>query len=285
MGLLKIKAMVCGLLLCGQVVAQQECVSLRIVHTNDTHSCVMPIHPNTADTTQANKGGFLRRVVVLKELREEAPDLLLFDCGDFSQGSAYYNLYKGEVEVKLMNAMRYDAATIGNHEFDFGMENLARIYRMAEFPIVCSNYGVQGTCLEGLVKPYVVLRRKGLKIGVMGLGPKLEGLVTKANYEGITYEDPIVAANRVAAVLKEDEGCDVVICLSHLGWNIDGVDDSELVPESRHIDIVLGGHSHSYFEQPEVVNNADGKPVYCNQMGKNGRYVGTLTLDFAPLSE
>ena len=283
--LLKIKVVACGLLLCGQVIAQQESVRIKVVHTNDTHSCVMPIHPNSADTAQADKGGFLRRVAVLKELRKEDPDLLLFDCGDFSQGSAYYNLYKGEVEIKLMNVMRYDAATIGNHEFDCGLENLARIYRIAEFPIVCANYDVKGTCLEDCVKPFVVLHRKGLKIGVLGLGANLEGLVAQANYEGVGFEDPIAVANKVATYLKEEERCDVVICLSHLGWEIDGVDDSELIPQSRHIDIVLGGHSHSYFEQPVVMNNADGKPVYCNQMGKNARYVGTLTLEFTPFAE
>lgn len=264
------------------VLSQDETVSLRIVHTNDTHSCVMPINPNASDTAQANKGGFVRRVALLNKLRTDDPDLLLFDSGDFSQGSAYYNLYKGEVEIKLMNAMRYDAATIGNHEFDFGLDNMARIFRMAEFPIVCANYDVAGTVLEGLVKPYIIVERKGVRIGVFGLGVKLEGLVTADNYKGVSYKEPIAVADSVAQFLKHDEACDLVVCLSHLGWDIEGIDDTELVAKTRNIDVVLGGHSHTYFKEPVVLKNADGEDVYCNQMGKNGRYVGTLTLELKP---
>ena len=258
-------------------------VELRIVHTNDTHSCVMPVSPHSSDTALADKGGFVRRAALVRDLRAEDNSLLLFDSGDFSQGSAYYNLYKGEVEVKLMNEMRYDAATIGNHEFDFGLENMARIFRMAGFPIVCANYHVEGTVLEGLVKPYVILERKGVKIGVFGLGTQLEGMVASENYTGVIYEDPITAANRVADILKHREHCDLVVCLSHLGWQIDGIDDSEVIPATRDIDIVLGGHSHTYMEHPEVVKNADGEYVYCNQMGKHGRYVGELSLQMLPV--
>lgn len=265
--------------------AQDAVPHIQVVHTNDTHSCVMPVNPNFSDTAQADKGGFVRRVALVKELRRKDPEMLLFDSGDFSQGSAYYNLYKGEVEVKLMNEMRYDAATLGNHEFDFGLENLKRILQMADFPFVCANYGFEGTVLEGMVKPYVVLNRKGLKVGVFGLGPKMEGLVSAENCKGVTYEDPIQAANRVAAHLKQTEHCDLVVCLSHLGWNIAGTDDAELIPATRNIDLVLGGHSHSYFEHPKMVKNAEGKEVVCNQMGKNGRYVGTLRLSFSAVSE
>lgn len=258
---------------------------LYILHTNDTHSCVMPVNPNSSDTALADKGGFVRRVALVRDLRVEHPDLLLFDSGDFSQGSAYYNLYKGEVEVKLMNDMKYDAVAIGNHELDFGLDNLARILRMAEFPVVCANYHVEGTVLEGLVKPYVVLERKGMKIGVFGLGTQLEGMVAYDNYKGVTYEDPITAAARVADELKHKEHCDVVVCLSHLGWGIDGTDDTELVPATSNIDVVLGGHSHTYFKQVEILKNKDGKPVYCSQMGKHGRYVGSLFLDMEEIDD
>ena len=233
--------------------AQDGEVELRIVHTNDTHSCVMPVNPNSSDTALADKGGFVRRATLVRDLRAEDPDLLLFDSGDFSQGSAYYNLYKGDVEVKLMNEMRYDAATIGNHEFDFGLDNMARIFREAAFPIVCANYHFEGTVLEGLVRPYVILERKGVKVGVFGLGTQLEGMVASENYKGVTYEDPVTAANLVSA--------------------------------TRHIDIVLGGHSHTYFEHPEVLKNADGEDVYCNQMGKHGRYVGMLLLEMSPTGD
>ena len=146
---------------------------LFLVHTSDTHSCVEPISPNFNDKEQANKGGFIRRISLFKQLREQhAGEMLTFDCGDFSQGSVYYNLYKGEVEVKLMNQMQYDAVTIGNHEFDFGLENMARIFKMATFPIVCCNYDFTGTPCEGLVKPYIVLERNGLKIGIFGVAPQ-----------------------------------------------------------------------------------------------------------------
>ena len=265
--------------------AQDGEVELRIVHTNDTHSCVMPVNPNSSDTALADKGGFVRRAALVRDLRAEDPDLLLFDSGDFSQGSAYYNLYKGDVEVKLMNEMRYDAATIGNHELDFGLDNMARIFREATFPIVCANYHFEGTVLEGLVRPYVILERKGVKVGVFGLGTQLEGMVASENYKGVTYEDPVTAANRVADELKNKEHCDLVVCLSHLGWDIDGLDDTELVPATRYIDIVLGGHSHTYFEHPEVLKDADGEDVYCNQMGKHGRYVGMLLLEMSPTGD
>lgn len=255
---------------------------LWIVHTNDTHSCVMPINPLSSDTAQADKGGFLRRASFVRQMREEHPHLLLFDSGDFSQGSAYYNLYKGEVEVCLMNEMKYDAATIGNHEFDFGMDNMKRIFSMAQFPIVCANYDFSGTVLEGLVKPYVILEREGLRIGVFGLSPQMDGLVSAENYKGVKFEDPVSAAERVVGLLRGQEHCDVVICLSHLGWDIEGIDDVEVIPATRDIDVVLGGHSHTYFEHPEIVKNADGKDVICNQMGKNGRYVGVLHLHVDP---
>ena len=277
--------MACCVLAMVPTLAQAPAVSLKMVHTNDTHSCVLPISKHAADTAQADKGGFLRRAALLRGLRADDPELLLFDSGDFSQGSAFYNIYKGEVEVKLMNEMGYDAATLGNHEFDFGLDNLARLIRMAKFPFVCANYKVEGTPLAGLVKPYVVIARKGLRIGVTGLGADPDGLVAKANYGALVYEDPVASLNAVARQLREVEHCDLVVCLSHLGWGIDGVDDTEVVPQLHGVDVVLGGHSHTYFEQPRVLTDADGHNVYCNQMGKNGRYVGLLVLDMQPAAQ
>ena len=190
-----------------------------IVQTSDTHSCIEPISPNFSDTAQANKAGYMRRAALLERLRREYPtDLLLFDCGDFSQGSAYYNLFKGEVEVKLMNEMRYDACTIGNHEFDFGLENMARLFRMASFPIVCCNYDFRGTPVDGLVKPYIIIERAGVRVGVLGVAPQLEGLVAKQSYGNTRYTPPIQAAQPVVDRLRGEEHCDLVICLSHLGW-------------------------------------------------------------------
>lgn len=249
---------------------------LLILHTNDTHSCVMPLKTTLADTLQAGRGGFLRRLAMLGQERQKNPDLLLFDSGDFSQGSSYYSMFKGDVEVGLMNMMRYDAATIGNHEFDFGMENMARLFRMADFPIVCANYDFTGTCVEGLVKPYVVIRRNGVKIGVFGLSPKMKGLVSDKNCVGVKYLDPVKAAQKTADLLKNKEKCDLVVCISHLGWNIGGDDDVLMMKNTRNIDIVLGGHSHSYFKQEKWVKNLDGVSVPNDQNGKSGIFVGRL---------
>lgn len=254
---------------------------LEVLHTNDTHSCIMPLNPNLADTAVAGRGGFLRRVAMIKEERAKNPDLLLIDSGDFSQGSPFYTMFKGDVEIGLMNLMGYDAVTIGNHEFDFGLENMARIFKMAKFPVVCANYDFTGTCVEGLVKPYVIIKRNGLKIGLFGLSPQLEGLVDLSKCKGVTYLDPIEVGNRVAAELKHDKKCDVVICVSHLGWlRPDEMGDQKLLASSKDIDLVLGGHSHSYFKALRYVNNADGKAVPVDQNGKNAMYVGKLTLSF-----
>ena len=252
---------------------------LLILHTNDTHSCVMPLKTTLADTLQAGRGGFLRRLAMLGQERQKNPDLLLFDSGDFSQGSSYYSMFKGDVEVGLMNMMRYDAATIGNHEFDFGMENMARLFRMADFPIVCANYDFTGTCVEGLVKPYVVIRRNGVKIGVFGLSPKMKGLVSDKNCVGVKYLDPVKAAQKTADLLKNKEKCDLVVCISHLGWNIGGDDDVLMMKNTRNIDIVLGGHSHSYFKQEKWVKNLDGVSVPNDQTGKSGIFVGRLEVE------
>lgn len=254
---------------------------LEVLHTNDTHSCIMPLNPNLADTAVAGRGGFLRRVAMIKEERAKNPDLLLIDSGDFSQGSPFYTMFKGDVEIGLMNLMGYDAVTIGNHEFDFGLENMARIFKMAKFPVVCANYDFTGTCVEGLVKPYVIIKRNDLKIGLFGLSPQLEGLVDLSKCKGVTYLDPVEVGNRVAAELKHDKKCDVVICVSHLGWlRPDEMGDQKLLASSKDIDLVLGGHSHSYFKDLRYVNNAEGKAVPVDQNGKNAMYVGKLTLSF-----
>ena len=261
-------------------VSAQKGKQLTILHTNDTHSTIQPLKENLADTMKAGRAGFLRRIAMIKEERQKDPELLLFDSGDFSQGSAYYTLFKGDVEIGLMNRMGYDCSTIGNHEFDFGMENMARLFKMANFPIVCSNYDFTGTILEGLVKPYIILRRKGIKIGVFALDPKMEGLVFAKNCQGIKYLDPIEVANEMAFKLKHKEKCDLVICVSHLGWEpITQMGDPMMISHSRNIDIVLGGHSHSYFLNPQVVKDADGKDVPVDQNGKHAIFVGKLVLN------
>lgn len=258
---------------------QAQDKQLLILHTNDTHSCILPLKETLADTMIAGRAGYLRRVALVKEERAREPELLLFDSGDFSQGSPYYTLYKGDVEVDLMNQMHYDAATIGNHEFDFGLENMARIFRRAEFPIVCANYDFTGTPCEGIVKPYVILKRKGVKIGVFGLAPELDGLVEKSNSEGVRFLNPVEVANQVAKELKEKKKCDLVICLSHLGWTDDPYGDKAVMAQTRNIDLFLGGHSHTYLENLEWVQNLDGKMIGNDQNGKHAVWVGRLILD------
>lgn len=261
-------------------VAAQQSVGLNILQTSDTHSRIEPISPHAADQS-AGKGGVLRRVAFVEHYRAEHPGVLLFDCGDISQGTPYYNMFKGELEVKMMNLMKYDAMTIGNHEFDFGLENMARLFRLASFPVVCANYDVSGTVLEGLVKPYVVLQREGLRIGVFGLSPRLEGLVQASNCQGVVYRDPIAAACETVEILRGREHCDVVICLSHLGMlgvasEVPG--DEALATGTSGIDVILGGHSHTFMEHPAVLVNAEGREVPVMHTGKNGVYVGELKL-------
>ena len=252
---------------------------LVILHTNDTHSAILPLNSQLPDTMKAGRAGFLRRIAMLKEERQKDPDLLLFDSGDFSQGSAYYTMFKGDVEVGLMNQMGYDAVTIGNHEFDFGLDNMARLFRMATFPVVCTNYDFTGTPCEGLVKPYVILKRHGVKIGVFALAPKMEGLVAAKNSVGVKYLDPASVALETATMLKRQMKCDMVICVSHLGWSSGrGQDDQYMISSSRDIDLVLGGHTHTYFSELEYVNNLDGRPVPVDQNGKNAIFVGRMVV-------
>lgn len=278
---MKKRWLIWGLFLSGMCpLTAQQMHELNILQTSDTHSRIEPVSLGAADA-YAGMGGAARRVALISKYRAEHSDVLLFDCGDISQGSPYYNLFKGELEVKLMNLMKYDAMTIGNHEFDFGMENMARLFRLADFPIVCANYEVTGTVLEGLVKPYVVLEREGLRIGVFGLSPQLAGLVQASNCEGVVYKDPVTVARKVVKILREDEHCDVVICLSHLGML--GIDseipgDEALVSGTSGIDLVLGGHSHTFMEYPAMLQNAEGRDVPVMHTGKNGIFVGELKL-------
>lgn len=262
-------------------ISAQHLEKLYIFHTNDTHSTVDPISVNDADKDLAGKGGFVRRATLIKQLREKygKDRMLLFDSGDFSQGSPYYNIFKGEAEIELMNAMEYDACTIGNHEFDYGLDNMARIFRKASFPVVSTNYCFKNTSLDGIVKPYVILYRDGLRIGVLGVGPELDGLVYREYYGKVVYTDPVKAVNKMAAFLKTKKHCDLVICLSHLGWQ-GNMSDETLIAQTRNIDVVLGGHSHSYFDKPLFYKNLDGEMIPVQQMGKYGRYLGWITFDF-----
>lgn len=270
-------AMFLVLLMTGSAMAQND-KQIVILHSNDTHSCIYPLNVNLADTALAGRGGYLRRAAFVEQQRKQYPNLLLIDSGDFSQGSPYYTLNKGEVEVGLMNIMGYDAATIGNHEFDFGLENMARIFRMANFPILCSNYDFTGTPVEGTVKPWTIIKRDGVKIGLFALDPKLIGLVDTAKCQGVKYLDPVAKANEMATLLKAKK-CDLVICVSHLGWDKVDMNDQIMIAGSRGIDLVLGGHSHTYMKQLEYVKDLDGKMVPVDQNGKHGLWIGKMLLN------
>ena len=256
--------------------AQQK--QLHILHTSDTHSRIEPIDLQAADPN-AGMGGIVRRASLLKAYRQQHPEVLLLDCGDFSQGTPYYNMFQGELEIKAMNLMGYDVMTIGNHEFDFGLDNMARLYQLATFPVVCANYAVTGTVLEGLVHPYVVLEREGVRIGILGVSPKLDGLVQADKCAGLIYSDPVAAAQQAVDLLRGKEGCDVVICLSHLGIlktdeeDVNGEFDNTLARRTHGIDLILGGHTHTYMDEARWYENAEGKQVPVMHIGKSGVFL------------
>lgn len=247
---------------------------LTILHTNDTHSQVEP----KAD----GRGGYARRMGIIRQERLEDSNLLLLDAGDFCQGTPYFNFFHGRVELDAMNRMGYDAATLGNHEFDNGLDTLAAVLRTAKFPIVCANYDFTGTALEGLVKPYTIIRRGGLKIGIFGLGCDPKGLIADKNFLPAVYLHPYTIAQQTADELRKKH-CDIVICLSHLGTEAkakDEVCDVEMVAKTRGIDVVIGGHTHKLYDNLRV-ENMDGDSIPICQMAKSGVYLGKIVLDLS----
>lgn len=250
---------------------------LTILHTNDTHS---QIEPKAND-----QGGYARRMGLIEKEREADKNLLLLDAGDFCQGTPYFNFYHGRIELDAMNRMGYDAATLGNHEFDNGLDTLAAVLKTAHFPIVCANYDFTGTPMEGVVKPYTIIHRAGIKIGIFGLGCDPKGLIADKNFEPAVYLHPYAVAQEMADKLQA-KGCDVVICLSHLGTYPkpgDEVCDVAMVGKTRGIDVVIGGHTHKMYDNLRV-ENMDGKPIPVCQMGKSGVYLGKIMLNLGSKS-
>ena len=249
-----------------------------ILHTNDTHSQIEPLEEGKRDEFC---GGYARRMGYIQQMRNEHPDLIVLDAGDFSQGTPYYNFYHGRVEMDAMNRMQYDAITLGNHEFDYGVDTLAAVLQLAHFPIVCANYDVTGTPLEGLVVPYTVIKRSGLRIGVFGIGVNPKGLIAEKNFAPLQYMDPVASAQQVANVLRDEEKCDAVICLSHqgthpmLGGNIS---DMELAEKTQNIDVIIGAHTHKIVENL-YVKNLHGDSVLLTQTGKAGARIGEILLE------
>jgi 5'-nucleotidase len=254
----------------------QETRKLVILHNNDTHSRIEPLPDNAS--SYAGLGGIIRQNAYVEAVRSETPQVLLFHSGDFVQGTPYFNMFKGQAEIACMNFMQYDAACLGNHEFDNGMDNLADMIRAAKFPIVATNLDFTDTPLEHLTHKYIILERGGIKIGVIGLTVSPDGLVAKQNYGNTNYLDPIQTANETAALLKHEKACDLVVCLSHLGYYADEkeVGDITLARETENIDIILGGHSHTFLRFADRRTNKAGQEVVIDQVGDRGIYMGRL---------
>ncbi len=257
---------------------QATAQDLVILHTNDTHSQIEPIRIGLGK----GLGGVHRRAEYFQKVKRENKNVLILDAGDFNQGTPYFTLFHGDMELELMNALGYEAVTLGNHEFDNGEEDLARRLSKARFKILCANYDFTGTPLEKYVKPYIVIREAGKKIGIFGLTTDLTSLVAGYNIAGMKYRDAFTVADETASFLKNQMKCDLVIALTHIGYRgRDGqLSDYSLAKASRDIDIVIGGHSHTFLQSEVLVENLEGKNVIVVTSGALGEYVGRLDITF-----
>ena len=252
---------------------------LVILHTNDTHSTIEPFP--SKHSKFPNMGGVSKRHTILQKIRSEEEHVLLLDAGDIFQGTPYFNTFNGELEMKLMSLLQYDAATMGNHDFDIGLEGFLNAQQFANFPFLCANYDFSETILSGKTKAYHIFHKAGIKIGVFGIGIALKGLVPMDKYGNTRYLDPISTANKIASELKS-KSCDLVICLSHLGFEYENKNinsDRKLAAETENIDIILGGHTHTFFDKPLVLKNSKNKDVLVNQVGWGGVYLGRIDID------
>lgn len=256
---------------------------ITILHTNDTHSHIEPIKGGRND----GKGGVARRAALIKKVRAENPNTLLLDCGDIFQGTPYFNFYGGELEIKLMSMMGYDAATIGNHDFDNGIDGLYKQLPHADFDFVISNYDFSNTIMDGKTKAHRVIVKDGIRIGLFGVGIQLAGLVDPKMYKETQYNDPIEVAKDQARILREEENCDLVVCMSHLGYSYNSSKPSDLAlaAATSGIDLIIGGHTHTFLDAPELVDNAIGKKVMVNQVGCYGINLGRIDFTFEAGSE
>ncbi|HEX6179661.1 MAG TPA: metallophosphoesterase [Chitinophagaceae bacterium] len=261
--------------------AEASAQRLTILHTNDVHSRLDPFPMD--GSRNAGMGGVAARAELIKKIRSEGQEVMLLDAGDIFQGTPYFNFYKGEPEIKAMSAMGYDAATMGNHDFDAGLENFATQLQHANFPLIICNYDFANTPMEHKYLPYKIFRKGKLKVGVTGVGIEMKGLVPDNLFGNTKYLDPIQQANTVANRLKKNEGCDIVICCSHLGYKYKEkkVSDEILAKESEHIDLIIGGHTHTFMNQPEAFKNRNGEDVIVNQVGWAGIILGRLDFNFS----
>lgn len=253
---------------------------LTILHTNDVHSRIDPF-PMDGSRNQG-LGGVARRSTLINRIRQEEKNVLLVDSGDMFQGTPYFNMFDGKLELELMSKLGYEAGTFGNHEFDNGMERLAEQLYNANFPFLTANYDFSGTSLAGRTREHIIIEKGGIRIGITGVGIDVTGLVDPNNHKGMAYLDPIPVVNGIAKMLKEDKKCNLVVCLSHLGYKYedDKVDDLKLAAGCRNVDIILGGHTHTFLNEPTRVRDLDGNEVWINQMGFAGIRLGRLDVVF-----
>lgn len=251
---------------------------ITILHTNDTHSHIDPFpadHPKNP-----NMGGAARRAAIIESIRKEEKNVLLLDAGDIFQGTPYFNYYGGELEFKLMSMMQYDVATMGNHDFDHGIDGFYAQLPNAKFDFVSANYDFKNTVLNDIVKPYKIIIKDGIKIGIFGLGVQLDGLVDKKLYKETVYNNPIEVAQDMTRILKEEKKCDLVICLSHLGFKYkeepEKPSDIVLAQKTKNIDLIIGGHTHTFLDKPVIEKNSEGKEVLINQVGCFGVNLGRI---------
>jgi len=255
---------------------------ITILHTNDVHSHIDPFpadHPRNP-----NKGGVARRASLIETIRKEDPNVLLLDAGDIFQGTPYFNYYGGELEFKLMSMMQYDASTIGNHDFDNGVEGLYAQTPHAKFDFLSANYDFKNTMMDGLVKPYKIFNKNGIKVGVFGIGIELDGLVDKKMYKETVYSGPVEASQEMIRILKKEQKCDLIICLSHLGYSYKNepnkICDLQLAALTQDIDLIIGGHTHTFLDKPTVIKNLIGEEVLVNQVGCYGINLGRIDFYF-----
>ena len=252
-------------------------IRIVLLHTNDTHSSIDPLPPD--DPFYPNMCGVARRAALISKIRSENQHVLLFDSGDIFQGTPYFNFFGGKVQLELMSKMKYDAACPGNHEFDNGIDYFADAIQYASFPFVNCNYDVSETSLDGKFHKWLIIKKGGLKIGIIGLGINLSGLVSEANYKGLIYNNPITEGETMAKMLKEEQKCNMVIALTHLGFEMRrDADDKKLAAQTKNIDIILGGHSHTFLNTPEFISNLDNKQVVVCQSGAGGVCLGRIDL-------
>lgn len=259
---------------------KSQITKLTILHTNDVHSRLDPFPMD--GTKLQGQGGAARRAALISKIRDTEPNVILLDSGDILQGTPYFNLYKGKPEFETMDMMGYDASTIGNHDFDAGYDRLADLIETASFPLLNANYNLDHSPLQRKVQPYKIMQKAGVKIGIFGLGIELDGLVPKGSYGDIQYLDPIAVGNRTAAFLKNEKKCDLIICLSHLGYKYNNpkISDILLAQNSKDIDLILGGHTHTFLDKPDLQKNLQAETVLINQTGWAGLRLGRIDLIF-----